>query len=153
MLRSSSFFLSFEFGICYYFVLLLLVVIDRNTKHPTNRLPGTATLAEHHQQLIVMTTIIPQQREIQPILIPIRKQLKQQNPIQTLPSTQSDTNVVDVSEWAMIEINGELIAPSTLSANSTSDVATDGNCNSGSDLFDTTTHFELGSIYFQDKVP
>jgi hypothetical protein len=97
-----------------------------------------------------MTTIIPQQREIQPILIPIRKQLKQQNPIHTLPSTQSDTNI-DVSEWAMIEINGELIAPSTLSATSTSDIATDGNA-SGSDLFETTTHFELGSIYFQDKV-
>jgi hypothetical protein len=94
--------------------------------------------------------MIPQQREIQPILIPIRKQLNQQNPIHTLPSTQSDTNVDDVSEWAMIEINGELIAPSTLSATSTSDIATDGN--SGSDLFDTTTHFELGSIYFQDKV-
>jgi hypothetical protein len=92
-----------------------------------------------------MTTMIPQQREIQPILIPIRKQLNQH----TLPSTQSDTNV-DISEWAMIEINGELIAPSTLSATSTSDIATDGN--SGSDLFDTTTHFELGSIYFQDKV-
>jgi hypothetical protein len=96
-----------------------------------------------------MTTIIKQQREIQPILIPIRKQIKQQNPIHTLPSTQSDTNV-DVSEWAMIEINGELIAPSSLSATALSDVATDGN--SGSYLFDTTTHFELGSVYFQDKV-
>jgi hypothetical protein len=70
-----------------------------------------------------MTTIIPQQRELQPILIPIRKQLNQPNPIHTLPSTQSDTNVDDVSEWAMMEMNGERIAPSSVSTMSLSDIA------------------------------
>jgi hypothetical protein len=106
----------------------------RNTTHTDSDSKTTLpTKSDPHDNsiiiiitLIVMTTIIPQQGEIQPILIPIRKQLYQPNPIHTkLPSTQSDTNSVDdVSEWAMMEMNGgERIAPSSVSAMSLSDIA------------------------------
>jgi hypothetical protein len=51
----------------------------------------------------------------------------------------------DDEEWAMVEINGELLGPSSVQVDDT-----DSDTNHAT-LFDTKTRMELGSITFADK--
>ena len=67
-----------------------------------------------------------------PVLIPI------------VPPSSNNNNATTTTEWAMIEINGELLGPS-------SNIQVGSNTDANhSTLFDTNTRMELGSISFSE---
>jgi Ctf8 len=90
---------------------------------------------------------------VAPVLIPIR--VPNANDEYDAKQQQQQQQYHQLNEWAMIEINGELILPSSVisSSSSSSSAADDDNDEgtkiSATTLFDTHNRIELGSITFE----